>query len=246
MDKRKFLMMNSSYVQKIIATGPILYYPLNELSGTESINHGTLGVAANGVLGAAGAAPTLGAAAAPGGGLCPSFDGGDFINFYSVALRNALIGITEGTFAVWYKVANVGVWTDATSRTIYYFNANNTDIISIGKSTTAGRMTFTAEFNNIAEAAISDGHSSTAWQMTAVTWNPAIDTITYYINGVSVATDITVGALFAGALTANLVTIGCYNSTAPSSFWNGNIAHPAIWTKAFSTAEILALYNAGL
>jgi hypothetical protein len=234
-----------SYQGRVLSTGPIAYWPLNETSGTEAINYGSLGTAANGTLGAAGAAPTLGAIAAPGGGLAPSFDGSnDTINIYTAAL-NTSFPRTLGSMSIWWKVSAAGVWTDGTVNTLYRCFVDASNYVILRKSATNNVVEFFYNAGGTSETLTSTAYNNTSWNMMALTWTDAGDEVKWYNNGSQTGATQTGIGTFSGNLSTLDTAIGSAGTPA-SEVWSGNLAHAAIWNKVLTAAEIAALYSGGL
>jgi len=221
-------------------TGPIAYWPLDEGSGAvahclvDSAQNGT----ATGVTWADDATGRFGTPA-------PYFDGAnDYINIYTAALAAAFSGVA-GTSAVWCRVFNVGVWTDAASHyaTVNAVDGNNQVYTQklVANNQLEGRYVAGA----VAESVIINPISSTDWFHIAVTWDKnagATGEMKLYRDGVqSGATQDNLG-VWVGALHANYQVIGAGN-VVPAGVWHGWLAQRALWTRALTAPEILALAN---
>ena len=105
-DNRLYWRYGAEYADKILGYSPIAYWPLWEADGSTAED-----ISGNGFDGAY-VDVTLGADGIGDGRTCPLFDGAaGYMNAFSTGLRDAFNG-AEGSFAIWAKVFNVGVWTD--------------------------------------------------------------------------------------------------------------------------------------
>ncbi len=111
----------SNYAHKVLATDQphlLAYWPLSEVAG--SVAYDFSGNARHGAY----TGVTLGKTGIGDGDTCPFFDGAnDFVNIYSVSLRDAFNG-AEGTAMIWAKVFNVGVWTDGAYRNTLHLHTD--------------------------------------------------------------------------------------------------------------------------
>ena len=116
------------------ASSVVALWPLNETSGSTAYD-----VSGNGRNGAY-TGVTLADAAGPKGGSAPLFDGAnDYVNLYSTSLRDAFNG-AEGSFLLWYKLYNSGVWTDGAGRYFYNFAADGSNYIRLSKTSATGQV----------------------------------------------------------------------------------------------------------
>ena len=203
-------------------------------------NYGTLGSVANGAY----SGVTLAQVPAPGGGgAAPLFDGiNDFVNIYSANFA-AAFGKNEGSMAIWLRVANAGVWTDAAARRAcsIFVDANN--FVNISKDSVANTLAMQYKAAGSLEPFTSNAYAVTTWLHMAVTWSLVGDYAKFYVNGVLISTGGIIGN-WTNALIATGCAVGSANTT-PVLCWSGYLAHPAIWTRPLADNEIAALYNAG-
>ncbi len=240
---RNLIMMGggNAYQKYIIATSPIAYWPLNEISGAVAVNYGTLGTAANGSY----TAVTLAQTPAPGGGLAPSFDGATSLcEIDSVALSGAFSGLLC-TISIWFRVSGVGVWTDGTADAAITLLADMNNYVQIVNPGVPNNSIIAA--NVMGGAAGSEnipGFVGAGWYMFTMTYSDAADEGKSFVNGVQAGGTHAIGT-WVGALAGTNTCIGS-ESNAGSNFWNGYLAHATIWSKVLTPTEILALYNGGL
>jgi hypothetical protein len=189
------------------------------------------------------AGPLLGQIGIGDNKTCPDFVVADsaFVDVYSAALASAFDG-QEGSFVVWTKVSSA-TWADTSVRKYlftFWADANNNVRVYIGGA--ANRIDWvymaggTLESSTVAE-------TSTDWLQIGITWSKTDDEVKFYVNGVQAgATRTGLGAWSGSPLSTNAV-LGALNNT-PLQSWEGLIAHAALWKKALTGAEVLALYNA--
>jgi hypothetical protein len=212
------------------------HWHLNDPSGT--VAHDASSQMNNGAY----TACTLGQTGMGDGHGAASFDGStSFCNIYSTAL-NADFNGAEGSFCIWFKVANAGVWTDGVGRYIMHLAASlTTDFIRILKTTTNNRIELTYLAGSVTEV-YNLAISSVDWNHIGMTWSKAAEQVKYYLNGTLLETDVTLG-VWAGALRTINTALGA-RATTPSSVWSGYLAHASLWTTPLPAQAILRLARA--
>lgn len=223
-----------TYIDKVLSYSPIAYWPLNEISGTNADNaEGT--AARDGTF--ARNVTTMGTSAGIGdGNTAPDFDGAnDAVDIYSASLDTAL-NTDEGTMMAWCKVS---AWP-GNNRMIMTLNKDNNDWIFI-REQGGNIIRFWFDNTNMGTAFVSYGHGgSTNWICVASTWSVGGDAFKAYINGAQTGATQSGLVSKAWALNATLTQIGAYNDT-PSSIWDGNLAHAAVWDSALTGPNITDL-----
>jgi len=230
-----------TYDQKVLATGPIAYWPLWETAGVTAVNYGSLGAAANGTY----VSIVPGTGIGPDGGPCPWFDGAaDYVNIFTPAFDAAFNGAT-GTALLWFRAANVGVWTDA---------ARGDTLMLFDDAGNFYRMTKAAANNRWEGSGVAGAGTVTItrnasaeiiWIPTAITWSDSAnaDEFKAFWAGAQVgATSAALNAWAGGGLTATATAIGAYGAGVINPF-HGWIAHCAIWDRVLPQAEITDLAN---
>ncbi len=219
-----------SYAQRVLATGPIAYWPLWD-SGAQAqeLVAGNHGVHVN----VASGQPGIGDRQACGG-----YDGATaYTNIYSAALA-AAFSPAEGTLLCWAKVANAGVWSDGAVRRVAYLQANASNAIAIYRNTVNGDVGIGRNAGGW-KTINAQGLSHLGWIAWVVTWSTGADTLVGYLNGASIGQASGLGA-WAGSLASTTTCIGATNTTV-SHPWHGSLAHCALWNRALSPAEVAAL-----
>jgi len=219
---------------------PIVYFPLDELSGTTAINHGTLGAPANGTY----INVPLAQIEAPGGGLAPSFDDAldTGVNIYTTALRDAFDG-NEGSLAVWAKWT--GTWNNGTSHDVFNIECvSNNNQLSMSKYF---NNTFIYYWNPWDGGQgdmeyVQIANFGAGWVSLAMVWSDSGDFFKAYKNGVQQGATQT--GLYTWIETIDRVCIG---TATPDLFngWIGNLAHAALWDRILTPDELALIYAIG-
>ena len=226
---------NGSYMCRIIASAPLLYFPFNEQSGLVAKNWGSLGIPADGSY----TGVDLAAMSGPKGGLAPYFDGAnDFVSIYSAALVAAFSG-SAGTMMIWAKVYDASIWTYATYRILMIIKNDASNWVDIDRTTANNRIYVIYRANGI-NSAPGIVVSTLDWFHIALTWDAPNDIVRGYLNGVQQGADINGLGVFSGTPDSRWCCIGAGSNT-PTAVFNGYLAHAALWDRALSPSEILLL-----
>ena len=226
------------YQGKVLATGPIAYWMLNETSGL--VAYDQIRSAQNG----AHTGVTLGQAGIGDGRTSPLYDGAnDYTNVHSAAFVAAFNG-SAGTVMCWARMSGAGVWTDGTFRAAVRLTADGNNYIHIARGAVNNRLGLLYVAGGAVKDVLLDGLTATGWMHFALTWDKnagGTGEVAGYYNGTqSGATLVNLG-VWAGALSAVSTCIGSV-TTVPANVWSGYIAHCAVWDRALSPAEIADLY----
>lgn len=227
--RRRTLFINHAYIDRVLGTGPVGYWPMWETAGVpveNLVNPAQPGAYVN--------APTLANGTAPGGSACPWFDGAaDYANF-----NNAVgpLDETEGTMAIWARAHNAGVWTDGQDRILgefgQSFGPNDMQLMrkTIANNTLYLERTATA----VTDSVTYNPFSSTDWFHAACTWSESADELKFFVNGSQVGlTQVTIGAW---GVAADIIRIA--SADGISEFWHGWLAHFALWDTPLPPATI--------
>jgi hypothetical protein len=209
-----------SYNNRIIASAPQVYFPLDEISGSVAKNWGSLGAAVNGAYVGVDLRNTPG----PKGSQCPYFDGvNDYVNVYFAALA-AAFNLALGSFMLWAKMAG-SAWTDGS----YHFmphlgHDGNQNYIRIIKSNSNNTMSWSIVAGGAGRTVTGSGNTDTGFFNVLLTWDVAADQAIVYKNGLIVGNTLTSLGTWSGALVSNLCTVGA-QTTNPSFPFLGYLAH---------------------
>lgn len=169
-----------------------------------------------------------------------TFSGNDnWINFYSATL-NSNFSASQGTVEFWLKPRDISIWSDGNTRMLFKLGPDTSNTVTIQKeSTDALVLSYVA--GGVTEQS-SQTITPTDWTHLAMTWDKANEVVRYYINGILVETDTTLG-VWVGALSSSRTTIG--NNYNGSSAWDGSMDDVRIYNYARTPAQIAWDYNKG-
>jgi hypothetical protein len=219
------------YAAKVLATAPIAYWKLNDLSGIQATDysgngrHGTY----TGV--------TLAGDTFLNGDPAPSFDGvNDNVGIYSTSLASAFNG-NSVSIIFWFKTAN---WMDGNSRYVLSLgqDANNRYRFNKEASTFAHYFYLNAISGGVSKAVlpiVGDG-----WLMGAATRGEIADEVKFYLDGAQSGSTQSGLGVYSGSLTNTYTVIGAALASG-GSYWHGSIAHVAIWDTPLSAPQIADL-----
>jgi len=225
-----------TYTQKIIAAGPIAYWPQAEAAGA-TVSLDASGGGFNGVY----TGVTLGGAGIGDGRTSALFvPASSSRNNVNVAGLSTALNGAEGTLSLWAQVRAAGVWSDGVNRWIFRLEraaANN--IVDIIKRNIAGQLDFNYKANAVAKVVSPAGQNTTAWMHYAITWSAGANQMKAYLNGAQVgSTQVGLGVWQNG--TFDQADVGAISSTG-SSPYDGSIAHVALFASALSGTQIVTL-----
>ncbi len=225
----------TAYVGKILATSPIAYWPMAEVSGSVALD--SSGNGRNGAY----TGVTLGATGIGDGRTAASFDGStSYNNIFSASLQGAF-DATKGTIALWCKVSAAGVWTDGINRRLIRLGVDGNNNAYINKSSSTGTIDLIYQAGGTTKGVSVSGLSANVgWIHFALTWDKGADQVKGYINGAQTGATQTGLGVWAGSLAATTTIVGAFVTT-PSNVFSGVEAHVAIWTLALTAAQILTL-----
>lgn len=230
------------YHERVLATNPIAYWPLNEKVGTVAYDWVTarnLG-AQNGVH----AGVTLWQNGIGDGRVCPLYNGANgYTNVQTATFVTNFDG-REGSIMFWARVSSAGVWTDGTRRDAYYSIVDAGNYIILRRSAANGQLDWLYRAGATTESVALGGQSTIEWFQMGLTWSLSAGVdgeVKAYFNGAQTgATQTSLGA-WVGAIVS--ATIGATNTT-PANPWSGTLAHFAVWNRPISADEIQQLYRA--
>jgi len=230
-----------SYSGKILNTSPKVYFPLNEVSGTDVINYGTLGAAANGTY----SGVTLAQVPAPFGGLAPYFDGvNDYADVSSAAFL-ASFDITTFSLSLWLKMASASDWDALVDRCCINIIKDTENRVNIWApaGSVPNRLYFQSSQSAVQEVRTTEAYHGTGWYQLSVTVDSTANEYKCFVNGILLSADIEQLGDWVGAPIAFF--IGNYIPPGTSIPFKGYLAHVAVWSVVLTPAQILMLYNGG-
>jgi len=231
------------YHQRVLATDPIAYWPLNEKVGTVAYDwvSGRVAGAQNG----AHTGVTLYQPGIGDGFCCPYYDGAnDYTDCTTAAIQAAFNGM-EGTVLAWARVSAVGIWTDGSADQCFRFDVNANNVLSTYKDSVNNQFGFYYRAGGgVAVTVNLAGLTTIDWMHIGMTWSRsagASGEMKAYFAGVQTgATQINIGNWVGNPQ----VFIGA-GSVIPSLPWYGWLAHCAVWDRALAPAEIADLAVVG-
>lgn len=229
----------ADYGAKVLGYSPIAYWKLDETAGTTAVC--SVNAAQSGTYVGA----TVGQTVTDAAGVsfvCPLFDGiNNYVNLYTAALNTAF-NPSEGTWAAWIRVFNVGVWTDgSTRRAATLGNAlggSNASYTLVGKDAN-NLLRYQYAAGNVVETINSAGRTEIAWMHVAITWSVTGDVVNTYLDGLLVGSSGTLG-VWVGKLANNAAVAGD-TSTAAITPWHGWVSNMAGWDSALTQPQITDL-----
>jgi hypothetical protein len=218
----------------------LAYWQLNELAGSVADN--ATGLAARDGAYGAGAAAALDNTPSINGDTAPYFDGdgvgGDFVNIYTTSLRDTLDG-GELTLSGAFK-APVAAFTDGTQRYAANFFVDNDNGFLFRKTTTNNQFEVIYEAATTVKTVQTTISAAEIWHHVALTVSATADEMKVYIDGVQVGATQTGLGVWAGTLLSTATTLGAAN-TSTNVPWLGWLGHWAIFSRALSDADVLAI-----
>lgn len=231
------------YYKKVLATGPIAYWPQWEPSG--GVSRCLVDSAQNGAY----TGVTLGQPGIGDGRTSPFFDGAnDFNNVFTPTFRDRFAltnhgapgAVSEGAVMVWARVANAGVWTDAVNRRpLSLVVVNGVNDVYFQKRAGANQFLFVYTAGGVTHF-LTIALNTILWFNAMITWSASADEVRFYLDGVQQGVTLNGLGVWAGNLAATRTIIGA-QVTMPAEVFHGYLAHGAVWDRALSPAEIAQL-----
>lgn len=167
-----------------------------------------------------------------------SFDGATSKNVIYSAGLNTDFNNLQATIIAWGKVSGAGVWTDATVRNLIQIAADASNYFQIARTATNNQLNLAYSAGATVKAVTDSSLAgSLAYFQVGLTVDKAGDALKAYINGAQVGATQSALGVWAGALAATLVNIGCAAST-PTAVWSGTLAHVLVLNRAATAAEM--------
>lgn len=224
-----------TYVDKVIATGPLVYFPQAEVAGlvsTEVIN-GWDGAYTGVTLNDPAGQPSI------DGEPVGRYDGiNDIDDLFTAQLAAAFNG-AEGTMAFWLRMLNIGVWTDTVVRVAGRIRSTVAgSVVDIRKSAGNNRLEFLYNAGGVGGTRVVAPFNSVVWFHCTLTWSAIANQAIAYIDGAQQGAVIAPVGVWAGVPINTGTLVGAFNNV-PVFVTNGWIAHTAIWTRPLTPAEVL-------
>lgn len=230
------LGLNTPIGARILATQPsnlIAYWPLGEITGTTADD-----VSSTNADGAYAGTFTLNQDGIGDGSRSVLLAGGRVdLTAVMTALNTAMGDKSKGTLLAWVKVANVGVWTDATIRGIVHMGADASNRVFINKNNTSNELAFSHRAGATVRTITTTISASNVFSV-GLTWDKLADECKAFVNGLQVGATQTGLGIFAGVLSNGFTAIGDSSSLGSQPF-SGNESHVGAWNLALTPAEML-------
>jgi hypothetical protein len=189
------------------------------------------------------AGPLLGQVGIGDNKTCAAFDGSAlYVDIYSSGLASAF-DEDAGTLLAWARITDSAVWSDGTWRYVARLKADANNRIQIARRGAGDDQMWLGYIAGGTQDFVIPTVGDTDWHLYALTWDTGADEVKVYVDGAqSGGTQAGLGA-WSGALSSSDTCLGAVDNSGTLP-WDGLIAHAAVWKKALTGAEILAIYNA--
>lgn len=223
-----------SYMDRIMKSGPVSYWPLNEQNGNVAVN--LVDYAMNGVHNDV----NLGYPGIGDGETCPLYDT-SYTTLYTTMFKNIWPGTLGSAFA-WVKVLDPDYWINSSAEWAWRIATSNATYIAVSNPIN-NQLAIHYLHAGSQSANYSPMYPSTDWNFMGATWSYAANEIKYYYQGVQLSTTKECPGEWTYDIIASKTLIGGAVYAPVTSPWHGCVAHLAIWNRRLSEAEINDLYN---
>lgn len=225
----------ASYAIKVLKTDPIAYWVQGEASGLVAVDQ-VDSPAQDGIY----QGVTLGQPGIGDGNTAPRYDGvNDFTDIYSASLA-AAFDATQGTLAIWARVAAVGDWTDGVIRVMVQLFVDGNNFVRIDKGAGNNTLEFIYRAGAVTKQRNVNPVTDLIFMHLAATWSASADEFRVYFNGAQSGATLNALGAWVGALANTRCLIGA-NTQVPANVWDGYLAHCVVWDRPLSAPEIADL-----
>lgn len=212
-----------------LATSPIVFYPLDEASGTVAYDRSGNGFHSTYEN------ISVGNATFPDGSPCSSWDTAtSMIQMYPTGFYPSL-NKSEGTLEAWVKAVDASLWSNGNFGAIWEaYHSGQT--IRIVKTATLNQLRFTHDGNGTIRQLDYNTGGLLTWFHVALTWSIINARVRAYLNG-SLLSEMGAPTPIDAALTTDTMCIGRF-SNSTSYRWYGNIRNFALHDRELMAAEI--------
>ena len=225
------------YHQRVLELDPIAYWPLNEKQGTVAYDWVT--ARDDGARNGTHAGVTLGEPGIGDGRTTPFYDGAnDSTDILTASLIAKYTG-AAGTIIAPVKVANAGVWADATARQNFHLFADGANFVYFRKPIAANSIQWRITAGGVGPVITHAGMTTLDWFMMGLSWTGGVATA--YYDGIQEGAPVAIGA-WVGALA--VACIGAYRSLPVANVWHGWEGHVALMDYALPPDAHRYLYDA--
>ncbi len=222
------------YVNRVLATGPVALWPLNETSGPVAAE------VVNGLNGTYNANVTVGGGTFGDGTPAASFNGTNTL----VALPSieSVFNKAEGTLMIWARVSGAGIWTDGLNRCCMSIGTDFNNRTFMARNTPNSQMYGSHRVTGTGRSPIANTTSPLVWFMNTLTWSTT-GSATYCYFNTTQSTNAGAPGTWVGSLTTTLSVIGNISTSATGvTEWSGLLRNAAVWNRALTPAEVASLY----
>lgn len=237
-NRRRRLLLDATYQDKLLATNPIAYWPLNEGSGTTitelaGVGNGTYtGVTWDGTQ--------------HHGEPAPYFDGAnDYGAIYTAALA-AAVDFDEGSLNIWVK-ATTAFWNSTTPFYAMQIFRDSSNVLSIFKPGSANQIWMRRVGAAATHTVQITGVGGEDWIHFGMRWSVSGDELAAYVNGVPAGTPQSGLLAATGAIT--LVPAGTLVGAiinTPAQVLDGYLHDALIHDKVLTDNDFTSIYQGGL
>jgi len=225
-----------TYDQKVLATGPIAYWPQSETAGVTA--HCLVNPLQDGTYTGVTLADDL---TGPFGTPAPFYDGAnDYLNVLTATLGTAF-NKDEHTISMWAKMANAGVWTDGLRRvfmSIIGANAGNATLMR--KDVANTQFLWYAAWQGSLLNHTRNPIAETGWMYITITRSVIANSMQAYYQGAVEGAPVAAIAANVAPLTVAMIGASTIVPSDPAHAWIGPVA---IWNRVLPQGTITALYN---
>jgi lysophospholipase L1-like esterase len=226
------------YYQRVMATTPIAYWALDDLTGVAAVDRMALGNGTYKNTAGTLSGVTLGQTGI-GDGLTSAAFTGSYCNIYSAALNTAFTP-AECSMMTWIQVTEAGVWSDTTNRHALTIRADVSNRLVLLKTTTNNTLQALYVAGGTSKNVAYTPDAPLTWLCLATTVSVSGDVLRFFVNGAEVGTAATGLGTWTGVLASTANTIAAAN-TSSASPWTGNLAHAAVWSRVLTPAEVASI-----
>lgn len=218
-----------TYETEVLSYNPIAYWPLNETAGSVAIDG-----SGNGYHGFY-SGPSLNGTTFVNGDPAPTFDGVN--DRVTISSMSPLWNGDSFTIIGWVKRADWAASGSTQSAFMLRGASNNSVRLQIDKFTTANQALF-GFVPGSGSLYPTPAATGSDWVFLAITRSVASSNVSVYVNGAYGGGSSSFSTAWAGTISEAF--IGAY---VTSNYWNGSLAHWAVFNTVLSAGDIANLYS---
>ena len=144
-----------------------------------------------------------------------------------------------GSICTWARVRNLGVWSDAVLRALFYVQVDAANYIVVRKSGSVGTLISRYRASGTNFQVSQGGYSTVEFFHVAITWDQVTKIVRVFFNGAQVGGNITITKDWTGAPAVAFIG-GAGTSTQN---WNGWLQHTVFFDYALTPATVASFYR---